>query len=210
MLPTRTYRASSSSPPPSGRYRPPSQACLTTPPTFGHAHGACSPQARARDSVRDSVRVRVSLGLGLAARRRVCAVTCARVCACACASYVCRPWVRWQRACSVCVRAADLQCACSSRHAKVRACTCTCTCTIMPHATWHMLVHTHQARPSGAPPNRLPTVEEMNFLRGVAARVCAVPDDSPKVMHLKRPPESARGSGREREREREGQGQPQS
>jgi hypothetical protein len=128
MLPTRTYRASSSSPPPSGRYRPPSQACLTTPPTFGHAHGACSPQARARDSVRDSVRVRVSLGLGLAARRRVCAVTCARVCACACASYVCRPWVRWQRACSVCVRAADLQCACSSRHARVRACTCTRTC----------------------------------------------------------------------------------
>jgi hypothetical protein len=66
-----------------------------------------------------------------------------------------------------------------------------------------MLVHTHQARPSGAPPNRLPTVEEMNFLRGVAARVCAVPDDSPKVMHLKSPPESARGRGRERERERE-------
>ena len=58
-----------------------------------------------------------------------------------------------------------------------------------------MLVHTHQARPSGAPPNRLPTVEEMNFLRGVAARVCAVPDDSPKVMHLKSPPESpANGS----------------
>ena len=92
-----------------------------------------------------------------------------------------------QQTCSVRVAAGMPECVHAHAHA---------------HATWHMLVHTHQARPSGAPPNRLPTVEEMNFLRGVAARVCAVPDDSPKVMHLKSPPESARGSGRERERER--------
>ena len=64
----------------------------------------------------------------------------------------------------------------------VYACCVWCTCSRHARA---LAVCMRRARPAGAPPNRFPTVEEMTFLRGVAAHVCAVPAESPKVLHLK-------------------------
>ena len=57
----------------------------------------------------------------------------------------------------------------------------------MPDDPSYLWSRARRMQPPAAPPNRLPTVEEMHFLRHVAASVCAVPDDSPKVMHLKSP-----------------------
>ena len=51
----------------------------------------------------------------------------------------------------------------------------------VPDDPSYLWARARRMQPANAPPNRLPTVEEMNFLRGVAAKVCAVPDDSPKV-----------------------------
>ena len=115
--PTLNYRASSSMPLSSARYRRLPRACQTTPRTSGHAHGACSPQAR----------IRVRLGV----RVKACSVfaVCVPVCA-HCMRTVCTGSVHAGG-----VRAAHMhmQCACS-RHARVHsmhmhahahACTCT-------------------------------------------------------------------------------------
>ena len=48
----------------------------------------------------------------------------------------------------------------------------------MPDDPSYLWSRARRMQPPAAPPNRLPTVEEMHFLRHVAASVCAVPDDS--------------------------------